>query len=71
MARLMPTALAMSSIWASRTPRSSNSARVAAMISFSRARRRAAPAERRPSFSGARVAMEAMVVKVQLAVAQL
>ena len=53
----MPTALAMSSIWASRTPRSSKSARVAATISASRARRRAAAAERRPSVSGARVLM--------------
>ena len=38
----MPTALAMSSIWASRTPRSSKSRRVAEMISASRSRRRAA-----------------------------
>src|SRR6478735_5811629 len=39
-ARLMPTDRAMSSIWASRTPRSSNSRRVAEMISASRCRRR-------------------------------
>ena len=40
MARLMPTACAMSSICASRTPRSSNSRRVAARISCLRAARR-------------------------------
>src|SRR5689334_10656470 len=41
-ARLIPTARAMSSICASRTPRSSKSRRVAEMISASRNRRRAA-----------------------------
>src|SRR5215207_6270916 len=39
-ARLMPTARAMSSIWASLTPRSSNSARVASRISLLRSARR-------------------------------
>src|SRR5215207_4932161 len=39
-ARLMPTARAMSSIWASLTPRSSNSARVASRISLFRSARR-------------------------------
>src|SRR3954470_17829857 len=53
MARLMPTAFAMSSICASRTPRLSKRPRVAAMMSFSRAPRRAAAAVRRPSVSGA------------------
>src|SRR6188472_1749005 len=54
-ARLMPTALATSSIWASRTPRASNSSRVAAMIRASRSRRRSAAAERlwRPGAEGA------------------
>src|ERR1700712_3589194 len=41
-ARLTPTARAMSSICASRTPLSSNSCRVAARIARSRSRRRAA-----------------------------
>ena len=53
MARLMPTALAMSSIWASRTPRSSKSPRVAEMISASRTRRRAAAVPLRPVVGGA------------------
>src|SRR6478735_9293388 len=48
-ARLMPTARAMSSIWASRTPRSSKSRRVAEMISASRTRRRAAAVPPRPA----------------------
>src|SRR5512139_2057562 len=52
MARLIPTARAMSSICASRTPRSSNSARVASRISFSRALLRTAAADRRPSVLG-------------------
>src|SRR5215204_7269905 len=39
-ARLMPTARAMSSIWASLTPRSSNSARVSSRISLLRSARR-------------------------------
>src|SRR5512145_2109242 len=52
MARLIPTARAMSSICASRTPRASNRARVASRISFSRARLRTAAAERRPSVLG-------------------
>ena len=44
----MPTARAMSSIWASRTPRSSKSRRVAEMISASRCRRRVAAVPPRP-----------------------
>src|SRR6187399_2578253 len=52
MARLTPTARAMSSMLASRTPLSSKSCRVAATISASRARRRAAAAVRRPSVAG-------------------
>ena len=52
-ARLMPTARAMSSIWASRTPRSSKSRRVAEMISASRRRRRvAAVPPRAGAFAG-------------------
>src|SRR4051812_24061150 len=61
-ARLTPPALAVSSIWASRTPGSSKSCRVARRISRSRSRRRAA--------AGCRVArvvlMPRMVVQLRV-----
>ncbi len=55
MARLIPTARAMSSICASATPRSSNRVRVAARIAVSRARRRTAVDVRRTSGWSVRV----------------